>query len=94
MKLTPFALILTIGFAFSSFADDRPGKVELEGVIQKLPVNGIVGTWIVSERVVVVTSATVIEQDDRPVEVGAKVEIEGMLDPDGIILARKIETDD
>jgi Domain of unknown function (DUF5666) len=49
---------------------------------------------MVSERAVVVTDGTVIEEDDGPIRVGAKVEIEGFLGPDGSITARKVETQD
>jgi hypothetical protein len=93
MKRTFLALVLASGFAFSSFADDGPTKIELEGVIQQLPADRLFGIWMVSERAIVVTDGTVIEEDDGPIRVGAKVEIEGFAQPDGSIIARKIETD-
>ena len=94
MKRTSLALILAIGFAFSSFAEDGPAKVELEGVIQQLPAGQLIGIWMVSEKAVVVTDGTVIEEDDGPIRVGAKVEVEGFLGPDGSITARKVETEE
>ena len=80
--------------ALSCLAEDSPPKVELDGVIQQLPAGQLIGIWMVSERAVVVTDGTVIEEDDGPIRVGAKVEIEGFLGPDGSITARKVETQD
>lgn len=94
MKQTSFAILLAIGMAFSSFAADDPTKIELDGVIQQLPAGQLLGVWMVSERAVVVTDGTVIEEDDGPIRVGAKVEVEGFLAPDGSITARKVETED
>jgi hypothetical protein len=87
-------MTLAFGMSVSSFAEDRPGKIELEGVIQELPSTGLIGIWMVSEKKVVVTDATVIKEDDRTVKVGVNVEVEGSLEPDGSIKARKIETED
>jgi hypothetical protein len=94
MKRTSLAFVLAIGMALSCLAEDSPPKVELDGVIQQLPAGQLIGIWMVSERAVVVTDGTVIEEDDGPIRVGAKVEIEGFLGPDGSITARKVETQD
>jgi len=94
MKPTLFAIALALGTAFSCFADDKPGKIELEGIIQKLPSDGLIGIWRVSEKTVIVTDATVIKEDDGPVKLGAKVEVEGSLESDGSIDAKEIETED
>ena len=89
-----FALVLAIGMAFSAFAADEPSKIELEGVIQQLPVGRLFGIWMVSQRAVVVTEATVIEEEDGPIRVGAKIDVEGFVQPDGSIMATNIETDE
>lgn len=94
MKMTMFALVLAIGMAFSAFAVDEPPKIELEGVIQQLPVGRLLGIWMVSQRAVVVTEATVIEEEDGPIRVGAKVDVKGFVQPDGSITATNIETDE
>jgi Domain of unknown function (DUF5666) len=94
MKTTMFALVLAIGMAFSAFAADEPSKIKLEGVIQQLPAVRLLGIWMVSERAVFVTEATVIEEEDGPVRVGAKVDVEGFVQPDGSIMATNIETDE
>jgi hypothetical protein len=91
MKAISLAMVLTLGMALACFAED---EAELEGVIQRLPPDQLFGTWIVSDRVVIVTDGVIIEEDDGPIRVGAKVEIEGFLQTDGSILARKIETDE
>ncbi len=87
-------IVLAIGMALSCFADDEPPKVEFDGIIQQLPAGQLLGVWMVSEKAVVVTPDTVIEEDDGPIRVGAKVEVEGFLGPDGSITARKVETDE
>ena len=92
--MTMFALVLAIGMAFAAFAADEPQKIELEGVIQQLPVGRLLGIWMVSERAVFVTEATVIEEEDGPIRVGAKVDVEGFVQPDGSITATNIETDE
>ena len=94
MKMTMFALVLAIGMAFSAFAADEPSKIELEGVIQQLPGGRLFGIWMVSQRAVVVTEATVIEEEDGPIRVGAKIDVEGFVQPDGSIMATNIETDE
>ena len=94
MKMTMFALALAIGMAFSAFAADEPQKIELEGVIQQLPAGRLFGIWMVSRRAVFVTEATVIEEEDGPIRVGAKVDVKGFVQPDGSITATNIETDE
>ena len=94
MKMTMFALVLAIGMAFSAFAADEPQKIELEGVIQQLPAGRLFGIWMVSRRAVFVTEATVIEEEDGPIRVGAKVDVQGFVQPDGSITATNIETDE
>lgn len=84
-------MVLTLGMVLACFAED---EAELEGVIQRLPPDQLFGVWIVSDRVVIVTDGVIIEEDDGPIRVGAKVEIEGFLQTDGSILARRIETDE
>jgi hypothetical protein len=68
------------------------GRHELEGVIQGLPnTAGFVGTWTVAGRTVRVSSATVIEQHNGLVALGALVEVEGTLRGDGSLDASRIE---
>ena len=94
MKLTTFALVVAIGMAFSAFAADEPMKIELEGTIQQLPAGRLLGIWMVSQKAVVVTEATTIEEEDGPIRVGAKVDVKGFPQPDGSIMATNIETDE
>ena len=73
--------------------DDDDNEFEFVGTIQSLPSTpGFIGDWMVGGRIVHVTSATRIEQEDGPVAVGAAVKVEGSLRPNGSIDARKIET--
>jgi uncharacterized protein DUF5666 len=95
MKMTMFGLVLAIGMAFSAFAADEPQEIKLEGVIEQLPPAGqLFGIWMVSRRAVLVTDATEIEEEDGPVRVGAKVDVKGVVQPDGSIMATNIETDE
>ena len=94
MKVTTFALLVAIGIAFPAFAADEPPKIELEGTIQQLPAGRLLGIWMVSQKAVVVTEATTIEEEDGPIRVGAKVDVKGFAHPDGSIIATNIETDE
>ena len=62
------------------------------GKIVALPAVGLTGIWKVDGRNVDVTAATEIHLDNGPVAVGAIVEVSGFAQPDGVILAREIET--
>lgn len=67
---------------------------ELDGVVEALPSDGLIGTWQVSGRTVQVTEATAIDQEMGSIAVGAPVEVEGAAQPDGSILASEIEVED
>jgi hypothetical protein len=67
------------------------GRDELKGRIEQLPVGGLLGDWLVGGRTVRVTSATQIDQEHGPVAIGAFVEVKGASQPDGSILASKVE---
>lgn len=65
------------------------------GTIEDLPnTAGRLGDWTVSGRTVHVSATTYIKQEDGPVAVGARVEVEGTQLEDGSIDAHKIETED
>jgi hypothetical protein len=94
MKSTTFALVLAIAMGCSAFAADEPTEIHLEGVIQQLPADRLLGIWMVSQKAVVVTEATKLEEEDGPIKVGAKVDVKGFAQPDGSIMATNIETDE
>ena len=94
MKSITFALVIAIGTALSAFAADESSNIKLEGVIQQLPADRLLGIWMVSQRAVIVTEATKLEEEDGPFRVGAKVDVEGFAQPDGSIMATNIETDE
>jgi Domain of unknown function (DUF5666) len=94
MKLSTFALVLAIAMGCSAFAADEPAEIHLEGVIQQLPADRLLGIWMVSQKAVVVTEATKLEEEDGPIKVGAKVDVKGFAQPDGSIMATNIETDE
>ncbi len=94
MKLFLLSILSVVALAGSSFAADKPGKIEFEGQVQELPASGWVGTWKISGKSVVVSDATKVKEDDGKVVVGKKVDVEGTLDLDGTIRATEIETED
>ena len=94
MKITTFAFLVVVGLACSAFATDETGELHLEGVIQQLPAGHLLGVWMVSQRAIIVTEATKLEEEDGPIRVGAKVDVKGFPQPDGSILATNIETDE
>ncbi|NOZ28954.1 MAG: hypothetical protein GXP39_13005, partial [Chloroflexi bacterium] len=78
-----------------SSSDDGPGNhqyVKFYGTVESLPANGLIGEWVVSGRTVHVGAETRIDQEDGPVAVGARVEVEGWLQSDNSVNATKIET--
>src|SRR5262245_25615803 len=67
-------------------------EFEFTGVVETLPdTMGRIGDWKVSGTVVHVTAATMIKQDNAPVAVGDKVEVEGAKRADGSVDAFEIE---
>ena len=64
--------------------------VEIQGTIDVLPV-GLLGTWTVAGRAVLVDAATVLDSELGPFSVGATVEVHASSRPDGQIIATKIE---
>ncbi len=76
--------------------ESGPGKeFEFTGTVEVLPdTMGRIGDWTVSGTIVHVSAATMIKQDDAPVAVGVKVEVEGAKRADGSVDAFKIEVED
>ncbi len=76
---------------------DSPGNygdgshTKFYGTVEQLPIDGLVGTWIVSGRIVTTTINTWIDQEHGTAMVGAYVEVEGIPQTDGSIIATKIE---
>ena len=90
--LVAFILLGTLS-ATQAFADDN--EFEFAGTISSLPnTNGWLGDWVVAGRTVHVTSSTDIEQEDGSPAVGRRVEVEGVLNPDGSVTATNVEVDD
>lgn len=85
---------LASAISFAIAADDGD-EFEFKGIIQGLPdTPGRIGDWTVGGRTVHVTADTRIRDEGRPLEVGAQVEVEGVLRPDGSVDARKIKVED
>jgi hypothetical protein len=75
--------------------DDHHGGpfIWLEGAIESLPEEGLVGDWVVDGRTVRVSAHTHIEDEDRIAE-GVTVKVKGYVQEDDSIRAWKIEVKD
>src|SRR5215831_7453689 len=71
--------------------DQGEDENDFTGAIQSLPPSGLLGTWIVAGKTVQVVSTTRLEQEDGGFAVGAIVEVEGLTDASGVIIASQIE---
>ena len=70
-------------------------NIKFYGNIEELPnTANRVGDWKVAGRIVHVTATTYLKQEDGPVAVGARVEVEGNQRNDGSVDAYKISTED
>ncbi len=58
--------------------------------VQSMPTNGMLGTWKIGGRLVHVTAATTIDQNDGAARKGARVQVEGFKQKDGSINATSI----
>src|SRR5262249_44362889 len=88
------------GNVLASEIESMPGNggdepaLDFFGTIVALPSgpSGLVGVWNIDGKLVNVTASTEIDTENGPAVVGAIVEVEGWLQPDGMIEAQKIET--
>lgn len=72
---------------------DDDGDFKLYGTVQSLPgTSGWIGDWVVNGRTVHVFSSTKVKQEKGLIALGATVEIEGWLQADGSVNAKKVET--
>jgi len=74
--------------------DDNGGESddgEVQGAIVSLPASGLLGTWNVAGRTVIVVSTTRLDQEHGAMVIGAIVEVNGLADSTGAIVASKIE---
>lgn len=78
----------------------EPGYIKFLGVIKSIeplpaasagPQPSLIGTWKVGDRTVKVLPETKINQENGPAQVGALVEVEGILQTDGSVVAKYIE---
>lgn len=67
------------------------GEIELVGTVDALPAGGTLGDWRVGGRLVRVTAATVLNAEHGAFTVGATVEVHGVADALGGVIASRIE---
>lgn len=65
---------------------------EFAGPIVALPDGTLIGNWTVGSKTVIVVSTTALEQEHGAFAIGAIVEVDGLPDASGAIVASKIET--
>lgn len=70
----------------------QQGHFELAGTLQAVPASGRIGDWKVGTRTVRADANTVFDTSHGPLVVGACVEVKGILQMDGALLATRIET--
>ena len=65
--------------------------LEVMGVVESLPASGLVGTWRVAGRTVIVGTTTVLNAEHGAFAVGVTVEAHGTADATGALAATRIE---
>lgn len=97
MKTRPItlaALSLTSLLALALPAQAEDNERELKAKIEALPESGLLGTWMVGGRKVLVTDTTDLDDDDRKkFAVGQLVEVEGTWNGD-VLVAKDIDLED
>ena len=66
-------------------------KKGFSGVLEAVPLGGLVGTWVISGVPVLVTPGTKLKFKHWPPLVGAWVKVEGFYDSYGTYVARSIK---
>lgn len=88
--VTVLALMFNLLPAGAAFAKHE-NETKFTGVVQSLPSGGFVGDWNIDGRVVHVTNATEVNQEDGAIVVGSTVKVEGRGRSDGSVDATEIE---
>ena len=95
----PDGTVLATSLEVAQAAGAPPGGVvtppadagEVTGLVEALPASGLVGTWRVAGRNIVVLAATRIDAEHGAVAVGTRVEVHGTASADGSVTASDIE---
>jgi hypothetical protein len=82
-------VVATVDSAFAQESD-----TDLDGVVEAMPPDGMVGTWQIGGKTVQVTETTRIDQEMGQLGVGVAVEVEGLTQSDGSIVASELEVAD
>ncbi len=84
--------ILALAFPVSATQASTDREMHYTGTIQRMPLNGTLrGVYKIGAQTVRVNLATLIDQSDGKVKLGAKVKVEGYFLNDGTIRARSLE---
>ncbi len=89
-----FILIASLIAPVPTLAASGDDEFEFKGTIESLPADGLIGDWTVAGRIVHVTSSTRLNQQRGSFAVGVLVEVEGRVQADGSVTAKKIKVED
>lgn len=96
LSLSALALVMLSASRLSAEGAESNEGYEFHGVVQALPTGANTnGDWTVSGKVIHVSAATLFpkEAGDPPIAVGSAVEVKGVLQADGSIVASAIDSD-
>lgn len=89
--VTASAIEVKSGGAIAPVPPGASAELEIVGTIDELPPAGLIGDWRVGGRLVRVTSATRLDAEHGPFAPGATVEVHGISDALGALLATRVE---
>ena len=80
--------LLPDGVVAAELIAELQGKIEFTGLLQRMPADGYIGSWLIQGMDVRVTEDTRIKGDPS---VWSFVKVTGRLDADGTVIARQIQ---
>jgi hypothetical protein len=89
--VTASAIEVKSGGATAPVFPGAGAELEIVGAIDALPATGLVGDWRVGGRLVRVAATTVLDAEHGAFAIGATVEVHGITDPLGALVATRIE---
>jgi len=92
LKAATMEVKVGVGAPPSPGGGDGSDDGEFAGPIVALPDGTLLGNWTVGGKTVIVVSTTALDQEHGAFAVGAIVEVDGLPDASGAIVASKIET--
>ena len=91
LNLSILMILVFSLFPLNSSAASFSEDVKFTGVVQAMPASGFIGDWRIDNKIVHVSSSTVVNEEDGRITVGATVKVEGFLRADGSVDATAVE---